>query len=208
MANKAIQALMNSGADAFSNMYELYITPPGSSDESVMTVRASSFKIPEAAIETYDKKYHGNAIKAAKPSINFERKFTVQFRADAQYNLHDLFVKWHGMIANPVTGGVSNTTSHAEGKVRVNTLASAYIAMKDQSYSVYGASNDKNFGGDMGEIASSCSNDTDGIRGWVFENVWPEKVGQFEYKTDSADALQFSVDFIFGETDYPAYNEI
>ena len=147
--NKAIEALINSGADAFSNMYELYITPPGSDAGSVMTVRASSFKIPEAAVETYDKKYHGNSIKAVKPNLTFERKFTVTFRADAAYNLHDLFIKWHGMLANPVTGGVSNTSSHAEGTVQVKALASAYIAMKDQSYSVYGNSS-KNFSGDMG----------------------------------------------------------
>lgn len=203
MANKAIQALMQSGADAFSNMYELYITPPGSDSGTVMTVRAQSFKIPEAAVETYDKTYHGQKIKAAKPSINFERKFSVQFRADAAYGLHDMFIKWHGMVANPVTGGVSNTSTHAEGKVEVKTLASTYIALKDQTYSSYQSS--KNFSGDMGEIAQST---TDGVRTWSFENVWVEKVGQFEYKTDGADALTFTVDFNFGETDYPAYNEI
>lgn len=201
--NKAIEALINSGADAFSNMYELYITPPGSDAGSVMTVRASSFKIPEAAVETYDKKYHGNSIKAVKPNLTFERKFTVTFRADAAYNLHDLFIKWHGMLGNPVTGGVSNTSSHAEGTVKVKALSSAYIAMKDQSYSVYGNSS-KNFSGDMGEIAASQTD----TRDWTFENVWVEKVGQFEYKTDSADALTFQVDFVFGDTDYPAYNEI
>lgn len=201
MPNKAVQALMDSGADAFSNMYELYVQGPGQDSASVMTVRATGFKIPEAAVETYDKKYHGNAIKAVKPSLNFERKFQVTFRADAGYNLHEFFVKWHGMVGNPVTGGVANTSAHAEGKVSCKTIASTFIAAKDATYGV----NDKFFTGDMGEIPSTT---TEGVETWDFDNVWVEKVGQFEYKTDTSDALTFTVDFCFGQTNFPAYDEI
>lgn len=198
--NRHIQALMDSGADAFSNMYELYITPPGNDAGTIMTVRAQSFKIPEAAVEVYDKKYHGNSLKAVKPSITFERKFSVTFRADAGYNLPDMFLQWHGLVGNPVSGGVANTSAHAEGIVRVKSLVNAYIAAKNESRGV----NEKWFNGPSGEIAATNSD----TRDWTFENVWVEKVSQFEYKTDTADPLTFTVDFNFGHTDYPAYNNI
>lgn len=200
MANKAIQALMDSGADAFANMYELYIQGPGA-DSKVMTVRASGFKIPEAAVEVYDKKYHGNTVKAVKPNLNFERKFTITFRADAAYQLHEFFVKWHAMVGNPVTGGVANTAAHAYGKVKCKSIASTFIANNDANYGV----NNRFFKDDMGEIPST---EEAGVETWDFDNVWVDKVSQFEYKTESADPLQFTVDFNFGQTNFPAYKDM
>ena len=200
--NVAVKALMDSGADAMSNMYEVYLTFPGSAEAQILTVRAEGFKIPEAETATYDKKYHGHGIKAFKTEVNYERKFDMTFRMDAAYNLHESFEKWHAYSGNHVTGGVSNVAG-ATGKVVVRALNSTYVATDDSNYGVLAKMESYESSNPAGSLKTDAS-----LQTWTFDDVAVTKVGQPEFKTDSADALKFTVSFIFGQTDYPGYNDM
>lgn len=197
--NRFIQALFNSGADAFSNMYDVYISPPGDTGYKLMTVRADSFNVPEAAIQSYEKVYHGNKISAPKPEQAFDRKFSLSFRMDAYYGLHDFFLKWQSACVNPNTGGVSNIAPFL-GKVEVRSLNTGFVAS--------GTSNSI-----IGNFTEDPSSDNSGgikeanTRVWTFGDVWVSKVGQPQYKTSSADPISFTVEFFFGNCKYPGYTE-
>lgn len=197
MANKAIQALVNSGADAMSNMYEVYIKFPGSKDgaNEVMTVRADGFKIPDVAVETYPIEYHGQKIDRPKTVVTIDRHFDLTFRLDAAYQIHQAFLEWQSLAGNPVTGGVSNRATDF-GEVKVVALKGGYLALEDDIY----LSNT----GDKGEIKAGASEEA--IRPWTFKDVWVSKVTEPEFKTEGGDKITFQVTFNFGECDYPGYN--
>lgn len=190
--NKFLTALIEDGADAMSNMYDVYIKFPGSDAGKIMTVRAEGFKIPEAEIDTYEVKYHGTTYTKPKSEMKFDRKFSLTFRLDAGYNLLNTFKAWHAMVVNPVTGGVSNVAA-ALGEVEVEALAQNFIA--DESTSNFGM---KDWTKDDGSVKGA-------IKKWKFTEVWVNKVSQPEYKTEGGDKITFTVDFIFGnfnESDY------
>ena len=200
--NRMIQALISSGADAQKNMYDVYITFPGSESQQLMTVRAGGFSIPEAETPTEDRKYHGITLPTPKTEVNFDRKFTLTFRMDAQYNLLEKMNQWHSYTTNAVTGGMSNWMP-ATGEVQVKTINAttqngAFTARgKDDNYVGY---NDV-FDSDTGGISTSSTN-TD-VKTWYFYDVWPSKVGEPKFERDSGGSFTFDVTFNFGDCDYP-----
>lgn len=194
MANKAIQALINSSADAMSNMYEVYIKFPGGTESQVMTVRADGFKIPDAGVATYQIEYHGQKIDRPKTVLEMDRHFDLTFRLDAKYELHDAFLAWQSLAGNPNNGGVSNRATD-QGEVRVIALKNGYLALEDDIYL-------KNLN-DHFAIKNDDKNED--IRVWDFKQVWVSKVTQPDYKTEGGDKMQFTVTFHFGESNYPGY---
>lgn len=199
--NRYIQALFDSGADAFDNMYDVYISPPGNTDEGfkLMTVRAEGFTVPPASTKTYDKAYHGNKINAPAPEQTFERKFTLTFRMDAAYQLHDFFLQWQSAVVNPNTGGVANIAPFL-GKVEVRALNTGFIA-SGTTNSILQYTTESTEGVNAGGIKDANT------RIWTFDNVWVSNVSQPGYKTNSSNALTFTVDFFFGHVHYPGYAE-
>lgn len=193
--NSAIATLLDNGADAMSNMYEVYITFPGNDSGKAMTVRADGFNIPEMDVATYDLEYHGQKVSKPKTVLNFDRKFSLNFRMDAGYQLHKLFLQWQGYVGNPVTGGVANVAG-ALGEVRVTALNDAYIAQSQQAQSFQDKLNDN---GSLKEVDGQT---------WVFKDVWVNKVGQPQYKTEGGDKFTFAVDFKFGRCTMPGYDEV
>ena len=190
--NKFIEALINSGADAFDNMYDIYIVPPGG-EKTVMTVRATGFDVPDASVGEYEKEYHGTKMKFPKPQTEFNREFTIEFRYDAAYNLHDFFLQWQSAVVNPKTGGVANVAAYM-GSVIVRTIDTMYVATKDGDNSLT-----KSYTDDTGEIKES---DT---REWRFDDVWVKKVGQPKFKTKGGEVMTFTVEFRCGDVDYKGY---
>lgn len=191
--NRFIQALINSGADAFNNMYDVYITAPGAAEAAEpMTVRASQFQIPEAAPDEYDVSYHGNKVTKPKPNQVFDRKFSLEFRMDAAYGLHDFFLQWQSYVVNPSTGGTANVAP-ALGTVKVRALTTPFIASGSTQNSILEKTSEED-----GRITKE-------ERQWTFEDVWVAKVGQPTYSTEGSDVVKFTVEFRFGNCDYPGY---
>lgn len=197
--NQFIDALINDGADAMSNMYDVFIKFPGAEGETAMTVRATGFDVPEASTKTYPVEYKGNKYDKVAAEINFERKFTLEFRMDAAYNLHDTMLDWHRWTANPADGTVANQNV-LEGTVIVRALATPFWAADKSA-----AGSELTYMTDTGDGTLKAG---DNVREWEFQNVWPEKVGQPKYKREGSDALTFSVDFRFGQMPkFPGYSK-
>lgn len=190
MANAtAIQALVNRGADAMDNMYDISIQFPWAESGSIVTTRVESFAVPDAANDGYDITYHGVTMKRPNAKQTFNREFELSFTLDAAYALYGEFVNWAMMVADPVNGGVANWAA-ALGTIKVTALSGAYNGTSTKD--IYDASN--------GSITGDA-NPT-----WTFYDVWVSKVGQPTFNTGGGDIIKYSVSFKFGDCDYPFYN--
>jgi hypothetical protein len=188
--NSAVQAMLASGADAQKNMFDVWETFPWNpNDEVVLSTRAQNFEVKEANVGMDERKYHGTTVNVPKTSIEFERKFSLEFRLDASYSLYQQFITWHQTVADPVNGGVANWAA-ALGTVKVTALSGAYN----------GTSTGDIYNAEDGSITGDA-NPT-----WTFYDVWVSKVGQPQFKTAGGDALTYAVSFKFGDCDYPFYN--
>ena len=204
--SKNIQALINSGADATKNMYDvLHKWPWSDGFDGGVSVRQKGVNIPEASTETYDVSYQGVTMKRAATKVNLERTFEITYRLDAAYAEFGKFVRWHSYTSNPVTGQVANTPL-ALGSVKV-------VAPKGQ-YNAYDLWNGKKTdptdrSKQMGMSDSNVTLPTadDGYVLWEFDNVWVTKVTQPQFSPDGGDALEFTVGYAFGDIDYPEYGE-
>lgn len=189
--NSAVQAMLASGADAQKNMFDVWVTFPWNpNDEVVLSTRAQSFEVKEANVGMDERKYHGTTVNIPKTSIEFERKFSLEFRLDASYSLYQQFITWHQTVADPVNGGVANW-ANSTGKVRVQALTGTYAATSVNTYI---------------DTASTyaIANSTDNAE-WTFYDVWVAKVGQPKFDGSDGGALTYGVDFVFGDCDYPFY---
>lgn len=216
MNNKAIASLVAAGADAMKNMYDIAIEFPGDSDGSIVTVRANSFDVPTPSVETYQIKYHGETFDRPKSEITLDRKFTVTFRMDSAYALFGKFVQWQSTVVDHVKGGVSNYAP-VHGRVTVTSLSGAYNATNDLYQNVGTIGNNivstatsglTSVGEDVGSTTTSVGVISQGDTNptWKFYDVWVSKVDQPKFDRESADALEFEVEFHFGDCDYPLFN--
>lgn len=195
--NNALTALIEAGADAQANMYDVELE---FADWNA-TVRAEGFEIPEIEAPTYTNKYHGVGYDRVKTEQNFERKFSMTFRMDAKYGLYQAFtslLSWH---VNPNNGGVSNANIDKVGTVTVRTVSSAIVAAGDSEAQAY-----KTLGVEKYSNSSKAGIKADGNElVWKFKGCFVTKVGMPKFKTDGADLVTFTVDFHFGDTDYPGF---
>ena len=190
MANAtAIQALVNRGADAMNNMYDISIQFPWAEAGSAVTTRVEGFQIPDAGNEGYDISYHGVTMKRPHSKQTFNREFELTFTLDAAYALYGEFVNWAMMVADPVNGGVANWAA-ALGTVKVTALSGAYNGTSTKD--IYNAEN--------GSITGDAN------PSWTFYDVWVSKVAQPNFQTAGGEAIQYAVSFKFGDCDYPFYN--
>lgn len=200
--NYGLQALIEAGADAMSNMYDVSLE---FADWNA-TVRAEGFDVPEVGVETYDTSYHGLSYKRVKTQQSFTREFSLTFRMDAQWGLYNAFtslLSWH---VNPNTGGVANANVDKVGTVKVRTINSAIVAAESSKANNLTGSplGLEDYTSTATQTAGQIT-DGDNSLEWVFENCCVTKVGQPKFKTDGADVMTFQVTFIFGNTTYPGF---
>ena len=190
MANRAINALVSSGADAFANTFDVKIKFPWSDSFTTM-VRAQGFEVKDATTASYKIDYHGNSLDRPGTKMEFDRGFSLTFRMDAAYSLYGAMVEWHEAVTDPVNGGVSNYPS-ALGEVKVVALSGVFTAAEMATTLV-------NEGGDIKESSTSPI--------FSYSNVWVTHVSQPSYDHSSGDsAMTFTVDFKFADTSMPFYN--
>jgi hypothetical protein len=212
LKTKTIRGLVNSGADLMKNMYDVRLWLPNFSVVKTvnaeqqyltypLTVRAEGFKVPDVDMEVHPIAYHGVEIEMPSTKINMTREVELTFREDAAFNLRQIFTTWHAMVADPVTGGVSNTVQFL-GKMEVAALANAYIAPTVEKLETDPptSTDTKQLGGSF--IAGDAYN---GLAIWAFYNVWVKKVNGVDFSTGSSDPGQIAVTFKFQDFDAPFY---
>jgi|LSQA01.1.fsa_nt_gi hypothetical protein len=182
IVNQFVNALINAGADAHDNMYDVLIQFPWDSDRVTLTVRASGCEPPTPSTEVYQNEYHGNHIDLPKSNQTYEKKFNLTFRMDASYNLWGQFKTWHASVLDAVTGGISNWPG-VLGKIEVRGLTGAYIATGMPTKD--------------GSIVSADRNIL-----FSYQYCYVVKVENPKWKTKGGDAMEYGVDFVFLDNDF------
>ena len=210
--NYALTSLIDAGADASSNMYDVVFDFLKLG--YALTARAGGFDIPEFGVDTYQVKYHGVSYNRIKSEQNFERKFSLTFRMDAAYGLYDTLTKFASYHGDPNTGSVANTNVIL-GNVYVRAIKVPFIGTAgngdthigtvsgDTTSNLYVEGAEANVDTNNGNVIRQGDN----TKSWAFKDVSCIKVGQPKYKTDGSDQLTFQVDFIFGNTKYAGYSQ-
>lgn len=203
----AIQALLDLGADAYKNIYDVIITFPKNEGtvttagtkyevntgggEQQVSVRCQDFIIPRYATAEDERKYKGVSLKTTKPEEDFTREFELTFRMDAKYELYEKFCKWQGRVVGP-NGEVSNFMN-AFGTVEVAAIKGQYNATDNSIYE-----SGKSIGGDNDPNAVNTGPAmTDKAKVWTFEDVWVSEVSRPEFSNSSADVITYTVKFNF-----------
>lgn len=201
--NNALMALMEAGADAMDNMYDIDLEFGNFN----ATVRAGGVDIPAVNPKKYQDKYKGVAYDRVQSSQDFTRNLKVTFRMDAKYQLYDIMTSLHAWHVNPNTGGVANANALVAGTVTVRTLAVPFLAAETSSAGqiapeIIGVDSYESGEGKVGAIKP-----VDGkTKEWKFMDAWVSNVGQPKYSTESdGTAIKFDVEFTFGRCKYPGF---
>ncbi len=108
----SLTPLVDSGADAYSNLFDVNITLPSviASTASALnySVRISDFKPPEFKQSTYKTEYKGVSITKLGPKIEGERVFEIPYRIDSNYQFHLDMMKWKHIYMDPSGDGAIN----------------------------------------------------------------------------------------------------
>lgn len=227
--NSQITALLQMGADAMDNLYDVIITPPTQLDadqnsvdairvpvETQLRLRAQGFDPPKFSQDLYEVRYKTVGMKRPAPAIKGDRQFQVTFRVDANYQIYKLFLKWRGLFYVPDTGFATNALpgemdalngelSGADeayyGRVAVHALAEP--VRRDTA-------NPASFTDAQG-IAGNQENQTglafletiDNSIVWDFKHVWLSDLTEPSYKNGGGQALTVQATFQFGEFSSP-----
>ena len=178
-----ITSIVGSGADAFTNLFDVVITYPKdvvATPDASLTVRIGNFTPPEGTQETYDTPYHSGRITRLKPMIILERKLNMEFRVDANYNIYQHLMQWKHLWMNPSDegdlrfGAYSNTTHNENntGTIVVNALNSTALDTEITNDPRIGAS-------------------------WTYNYVICTKVGQPAYSREGSNELKVTAEFLF-----------
>lgn len=125
LSNNNVATLLNLGADAMDNMFDVTIEPPpglSSFQQHAMdahsfddvrfkhdiTIRAEGFKPPEFNVKTYKVGYKTVEIDRPATKVEGERQFEMTFRLDANYMAYRFLGAWKSIIVNASTGYASN----------------------------------------------------------------------------------------------------
>lgn len=188
MNSKAISAMIDTGADAMGNMYDVFIKFPGESAYAPM-FRAKAFAVPTVGNDGYEVEYHGIAMKRPVSKQNMAREFSLSFRLDASYDLWSKFIKWERYATDGTDGSVANWIKPEHmGEVKVRGLYGAYEGVDD----IYESD---------GTILENSDNPV-----WVFKNVWVSQVGQPSFDPTNAAPMEYEVQFKCGDVDYPIFS--
>ena len=132
LSSNNVATLLNLGADAMDNMFDVTIEPPagittfegaemdafefGSARfKNDITIRAEGFKPPEFNIKTYKVGYKAIEVDRPATKIEGERQFEMTFRLDANYMAYRFLGAWRALIMNASTGYATNALFGTDG---------------------------------------------------------------------------------------------
>ena len=192
MADGSITTLMTSGADAFNNLYDILITAPTGIDDNQtsMSVRSMGFTPPELNIGEYQAKYKGVTITRPNAKIEGERKFTIDLRMDADYEIIKYLTKWKNKVVIP----------DGEGEIIYGSLSSSTLGSTADAVTGSVAVNVYRASTSLSEIADA---EATPIMQWKFYNVICVKIGAPAFSRGSSDPTKITAEFMFMDYDGP-----
>ncbi len=190
-----LTSLLNSGFDAFTNLYDVIITFPtnaelGELSNTTISVRALDFSPPELTVGTYQVDYKAIQLTRPNAKITGERTFDLGFRIDATYNLYKALLNWKHLFVDP----------SSEGNIKFGAYSNSAVTSDNANYGsieVVGY----NASGTLGDVADPTSDRTS-IR-WKFYDVFCLNVGSPSFTRAGSEAVTTTAKFYFGRMDEP-----
>ena len=208
-----VTLLMNSGIDAFTNLYDIQMVFPtliipqydstattGSGGYSY-SVRAMGFQPPELTLMTYNSDYKGVQLTKQAPKIQGDRTFTIEFRLDSNYSLYNDLLQWKHIWVDPSGEGNIQPGSLADTTANNSTgnVAGDVIHYGQINVGAYAVTTPLDGYSDPSNITNIA---TPGAQ-WQFYDVVCNKVGTPNFQRAGADAVTVTAEFIFGRFSEP-----
>ena len=135
-----VSTLINSGLDAFTNLYDISFTLPQSLTArlsgkvdigesqivDLLKIRVGDFNPPQPKIAQYTTDYKTVQIIRLAPMLEFDRKFDLVFRVDSNYYAYHVLKAWSLLYHDMLQGGINlpaGTEKDLLGKIVVDAYA-------------------------------------------------------------------------------------
>ena len=185
MASPYIEDLIDIGADAMSNMFEVEFNLMGiqkySQIQNQLKVRIAGFTPPDPKQTTYDVHYRTVSIKKAASKIELERKQTYTFRLDSNYVLYKALREYRNLYCDP-------TKDYAE------TAMPTFV--KNSTIKVRALST-SDLGNDRTARNLLTTGTKDKTLTWIFNHPWIESLKLSEYTTDDSKPQTVTVEILY-----------
>lgn len=183
--NTYIKRLIDSGADAMSNLYYVEFNLPEVGELNAaslgLTVRAGDFNPPAAP--SHDQGHTINfvtsSLKVPTASYTMDRSFSVTFRLDENYDLYKYLKSLQHKTSDALTG-FANTV-----------LPWEVDASKDFVIKVFSTQTGS---GNLYYNSEETSPEINSLM-YKFEKCWIKKISDISYSYDSATPLTITADF-------------
>lgn len=193
VSNNYLNTLVNTGADAYNNLYEAVFefqtnSPAKALNASalapLLTVRCTGFTIPQQKQDSYDVKFVTASIPRPRAKVDVTRQFNVSFRVDANYLLYKNLLKQKGVTSNMsksfVTNDIYSLSNHATG-TEASKLFNVTINVVDNA------------------LTGNEQSDISAVKMFRFENCWITKIDELPFKQESSDPMTVSLEVHFLE---------
>jgi hypothetical protein len=178
MSDLNIQAMLDLGRDALSNLYDLVIDPVDGLNFDQLTLRINDFTPPESSISTYERHYKTRKIEITGAKIEQDNQIDIEFRVDQNWDEYRKIVGWRNKVYDPKTGQILGGSNM---QTTIKVLAYANDANEDLVQA----------GMSDGRIAG------DGAMTWVFENAMPIKIATSGFTREGSDVVTGTITFLF-----------
>jgi len=190
-----LTSLLNSGFDAFTNLYDVKITFPtnaelGELSNTTISVRAMDFTPPELTVGTYQVDYKAIQLTRPNAKITGDRTFDLGFRIDATYDIYKALLRWKHLFVDP----------SSEGNIKFGAYSNSTVTSDTENYGrieVVGY----NASGTLGDIADPTSDQT--VIRWIFQDVFCLNVGSPSFTRAGSEAVTTTAKFYFGRIEEP-----
>lgn len=189
--------LINTGADALSNLYEVHIKLGRNSSQSLaqdLKVRVGSFDPPKVSQGTYTVRYKSAEVARPNASLSYSHTFTLTFRIDSYWSVYNALkaqkaVTSVGARAFASTGYSSAADEHPDYLANIQVYA--------LQAPITSVSQDK-------DLAGSATYDTlTKTPLYEFKGCWIQDMTEPRFDYSSSTALQTTVTWGFFEWNDP-----
>lgn len=182
-----IQTLIESGPDAFTNLYDVVITFPTNIKSAdtlftdTLSVRIQDFPFPPLTLQPYNISYKSAVLKRFAPKITGARKLTLPIRLDSNWEIYQEFKAWKKHYMNDDNTDISfgNFVTDASDLANYGKIiVKAYNADSD--------------------LSGIVGSDSIATKEWKFYNVACINVQEPQFTREAANPITLNVEFLFG----------
>lgn len=116
--------LINLGADAQSNLYELTFSGGEFSGYNALTIRNAGISLPERKQSTHDVSYLTTSVTLPAAAYEESKTATIQFRLDQNYDVYKKLLQQQKKVYGPSTSYANPSASNATFNISVYAITS------------------------------------------------------------------------------------